>query len=53
MVLWHILKKFLEKFGQHMDKGLIFLVNVMVYDSQNVEEYEIGWKTMIDKWVVK
>ncbi|XP_022897719.1 protein FAR1-RELATED SEQUENCE 5-like [Olea europaea var. sylvestris] len=49
--LWHILKKLPEKFGYHVDKGSICsTIHVLVYDSQNVEEFEAGWKIMIDKY---
>lgn len=45
--LWYFSKKVPRKY---MYKGLIFLVvHVLVYNSQNVEEFEVGWKTMIDK----
>ncbi|XP_022854679.1 protein FAR1-RELATED SEQUENCE 5-like [Olea europaea var. sylvestris] len=49
--LWHILKKWSEKFGYHVDKSSIFSVmHVLVYDSQTVEEFEEGWRAMIDTY---
>ncbi|XP_022888998.1 protein FAR1-RELATED SEQUENCE 2-like [Olea europaea var. sylvestris] len=47
--LWHILKKLPEKFGYHVDKGLIFsTIHELVYDSQFIEQFEQGWRVMID-----
>ncbi|XP_022889129.1 protein FAR1-RELATED SEQUENCE 5-like [Olea europaea var. sylvestris] len=49
--LWHILKKLPEKFGCHVDKGMIFsALHNLVYDSQTIEEFEQGWKQMIDTY---
>ncbi|CAA2969224.1 FAR1-RELATED SEQUENCE 5-like [Olea europaea subsp. europaea] len=49
--LWHILKKLPEKFGYHVDKSSIFsAIHTLVYDSQFVEEFEEGWKLMIDTY---
>ncbi|XP_022899528.1 protein FAR-RED IMPAIRED RESPONSE 1-like [Olea europaea var. sylvestris] len=47
--LWHILKKLPEKFGYHEDKHSIFgAIHILVYDSQSIEEFEHGWRMMID-----
>ncbi|XP_022889102.1 protein FAR1-RELATED SEQUENCE 6-like [Olea europaea var. sylvestris] len=49
--LWHILKKLPEKFGYHVDKGLIFgAIHDLVYDSQSEHEFEEGWMAMIDTY---
>ncbi|XP_022859837.1 protein FAR1-RELATED SEQUENCE 5-like [Olea europaea var. sylvestris] len=49
--LWHILKKLLEKFGYHVDKGLIFgAIHELVYDSQLEQEFEEGWMAMINTY---
>ncbi|XP_022871369.1 protein FAR1-RELATED SEQUENCE 5-like [Olea europaea var. sylvestris] len=49
--LWHILKKLPEKFGYHVDKASIFsTIHGLVYDSQTVEEFEEGWRGMIDRY---
>ncbi|XP_022886905.1 protein FAR1-RELATED SEQUENCE 2-like [Olea europaea var. sylvestris] len=49
--LWHILKKLPEKFGYHVDKSSIFsAIHVLVYDSQSVEEFDEGWKSMLDTY---
>ncbi|XP_022857678.1 protein FAR-RED IMPAIRED RESPONSE 1-like [Olea europaea var. sylvestris] len=49
--LWHILKKLPEKFGYHVDKASIFsTIHRLVYDSQLVDEFENGWRTMIDTY---
>ncbi|XP_022883667.1 protein FAR1-RELATED SEQUENCE 5-like [Olea europaea var. sylvestris] len=49
--LWHILKKLPEKFGYHVDKASIFsAIHQLVYDSQNIEEFELGWKEMIETY---
>ncbi|XP_022888418.1 protein FAR-RED IMPAIRED RESPONSE 1-like isoform X1 [Olea europaea var. sylvestris] len=49
--LWHIMKKLPEKFGYHVDKGSIFsAIHGLVYDSQMVEEYEEGWRSMINTY---
>ncbi|XP_022883643.1 protein FAR1-RELATED SEQUENCE 5-like [Olea europaea var. sylvestris] len=49
--LWHILKKLLEKFGYHVDKGEIFsAIHVLVYDSQTIDIFEEGWRAMIDRY---
>ncbi|XP_022883862.1 protein FAR-RED IMPAIRED RESPONSE 1-like [Olea europaea var. sylvestris] len=49
--LWHILKKLPEKFGYYVDKASIFLaIHQLVYDSQNIEEFELGWKEMIETY---
>lgn len=48
-----MLKKFLEKFGYHMDKGSIFLtIHGLIYDSQNVAEFEGGCIAMIESYVL-
>ncbi|XP_022880667.1 protein FAR-RED IMPAIRED RESPONSE 1-like [Olea europaea var. sylvestris] len=40
-----------EKFGYHVDKFSIFLaIYILVYDSQFVQEFEDGWKSMIDTY---
>ncbi|XP_022885642.1 protein FAR1-RELATED SEQUENCE 5-like [Olea europaea var. sylvestris] len=49
--LWHILKKLSEKFGYHVNKGSIFYtIHNLVYDSQFVQEFEEGWRVMIDTY---
>ncbi|XP_022866876.1 protein FAR1-RELATED SEQUENCE 5-like [Olea europaea var. sylvestris] len=49
--LWHILKKLPEKFGYHDDKASIFsTIHGLVYDSQTLDEFEEGWRAMIDSW---
>ncbi|XP_022852764.1 protein FAR1-RELATED SEQUENCE 5-like [Olea europaea var. sylvestris] len=49
--LWHILKKLPEKFGYHEDKDSIFsTIHGLVYDSQVVEEFEQGWRVMIESY---
>ncbi|XP_022889311.1 protein FAR1-RELATED SEQUENCE 5-like [Olea europaea var. sylvestris] len=49
--LWHILKKLPEKFGYHEDKDSIFsTIHGLVYDSQVVEDFEQGWRVMIESY---
>ncbi|XP_022847495.1 protein FAR1-RELATED SEQUENCE 5-like [Olea europaea var. sylvestris] len=49
--LWHILKKLPEKFGYHVDKGSIFhTIHNLVYDSQFIQNFEEGWRVMIDTY---
>ncbi|XP_022842001.1 protein FAR-RED IMPAIRED RESPONSE 1-like [Olea europaea var. sylvestris] len=49
--LWHILKKLPEKFGYHVDKGSIFsTIHNLVYDCQFVEEFENGWRVMVERF---
>ncbi|XP_022868809.1 protein FAR1-RELATED SEQUENCE 5-like [Olea europaea var. sylvestris] len=49
--LWHILKKLPKKFGYHVHKGSIFhTIHGLVYDSQFVEQFDDGWKAMIEKF---
>ncbi|XP_022844850.1 protein FAR1-RELATED SEQUENCE 5-like [Olea europaea var. sylvestris] len=49
--LWHIMKKLPEKFGYHIDKSSIFsTIHRLVYDSQVVDEFEKGWRAMIDEF---
>ncbi|XP_052170384.1 protein FAR-RED IMPAIRED RESPONSE 1-like [Diospyros lotus] len=48
--LWHILKKLPEKFGNHVQKGIIFsTIHELVYDSQTPEEFEQGWIKMVEE----
>lgn len=45
------MKKLPEKFGYHIDKSLIFsTIHGLVYDSQAVDEFEKGWRAMIDEF---
>ncbi|XP_022891675.1 protein FAR1-RELATED SEQUENCE 5-like [Olea europaea var. sylvestris] len=49
--LWHIMKKLPEKFGYHIDKSLIFsTIHGLAYDSRAVDEFEKGWRAMIDEF---
>ncbi|XP_022889254.1 protein FAR1-RELATED SEQUENCE 5-like [Olea europaea var. sylvestris] len=49
--LWHILKKLPEKFGYHDDKASIFFtIHGLVCDSHTVDEFEKGWRAMIDMY---
>ncbi|XP_022895337.1 protein FAR-RED IMPAIRED RESPONSE 1-like [Olea europaea var. sylvestris] len=49
--LWHILKKFPEKFGYCVDKGSKFgAIYGLVYDSQFTKEFKDDWNTMIDMY---
>ncbi|XP_022842033.1 protein FAR1-RELATED SEQUENCE 2-like [Olea europaea var. sylvestris] len=43
------MKKLPEKFGYHANKGFIFsAIHALVYDCQTVEDFEEGWKVMIE-----
>ncbi|XP_022852925.1 protein FAR1-RELATED SEQUENCE 5-like [Olea europaea var. sylvestris] len=52
--LWHILKKFPEKFGYHIAKGPIMHArHVLVYDTLSCEEFEDGWLNMLDQFELR
>lgn len=49
--LWHIMEKVPEKlkgYGQY--ESIRFLLHNVVYDSSNIDEFESGWKEMIEKY---
>ncbi|XP_022893072.1 protein FAR1-RELATED SEQUENCE 5-like [Olea europaea var. sylvestris] len=49
--LWHIMKKLPEKFGYHIEKSSIFYaIHGLVYDAENVQEFERGWRSMLDMY---
>ncbi|XP_022863106.1 protein FAR1-RELATED SEQUENCE 5-like, partial [Olea europaea var. sylvestris] len=49
--LWHIMKKLLEKFGYHVHKSsIISTIHGLVYDSENGQEFEEGWRLMLDTY---
>ncbi|XP_022883803.1 protein FAR-RED IMPAIRED RESPONSE 1-like [Olea europaea var. sylvestris] len=49
--LWHIMKKLPEKFGYHIEKSSIFFaIHGPVYDVENVQEFERGWRSMLDMY---
>ncbi|XP_022883618.1 protein FAR1-RELATED SEQUENCE 5-like [Olea europaea var. sylvestris] len=49
--LWHIMKKLPEKFGYHSQKSSIFAaIHGLVYDSDIVDEFEEGWRSMLDTY---
>ncbi|XP_022859604.1 protein FAR1-RELATED SEQUENCE 5-like [Olea europaea var. sylvestris] len=49
--LWHIMKKLPEKFGYHILKSSIFsTIHGLVYDSENGQEFEEGWRLMLEKY---
>ncbi|XP_022857166.1 protein FAR-RED IMPAIRED RESPONSE 1-like [Olea europaea var. sylvestris] len=49
--LWHIMKKLPKKFGYHVEKSSIFFsIHGLVYDAENVQEFERGWRSMLDMY---
>ncbi|XP_022861668.1 protein FAR1-RELATED SEQUENCE 5-like [Olea europaea var. sylvestris] len=52
--LWHFLKKLPEKFGYHVEKASIFgAIHELVHESQFVQEFESGWRVMIDMYALR
>lgn len=49
--LWHIMKKLPEKFGYYIQKSSVFsAIHGLVYDSDTMEEFEHGWRLMLDMY---
>ncbi|XP_022852344.1 protein FAR1-RELATED SEQUENCE 5-like [Olea europaea var. sylvestris] len=47
--LWYIMKKLPEKFAYHVEKSsTFFAIHGLVYDAENVQEFERGWRSMLD-----
>ncbi|XP_038678496.1 protein FAR-RED IMPAIRED RESPONSE 1-like isoform X2 [Tripterygium wilfordii] len=49
--LWHILKKVPEKLGSFKEYVRItYAMGNAIFDSQSVEQFECGWKLMVEKF---
>jgi hypothetical protein len=49
--MWHIMKKFPEKFGSHANfDGIKSAINKCLYDSETCEKYEENWEDLLEKY---
>ncbi|XP_071700129.1 protein FAR1-RELATED SEQUENCE 4-like [Rutidosis leptorrhynchoides] len=49
--LWHIMNKIPKKFGKHAKyKSIKYRLKKAVYDCLTTVEFEVAWKTMIDRY---